>query len=432
MPSLLPVLGPLKKEPIELTIDEIIIGRDASCTLPVGDLHLSRRHCAIRTEGNARKIVDLDSRNGIMVNGVPVRERTLEHADKIEIGGCLFIYTAVEELSERLEEFKENTITLSVAEERLIIGESPSVQKVMQLIRKVAPSDSSVLITGESGTGKELVARALHFNSPRNQNPFVAINCAAIPETLLESELFGHEKGAFSGAIATKKGKFEIADTGTIFLDEIAEMVLPLQSKLLRVLQEREIDRLGSTSPISIDVRLIAATNKDLEKLVSEGKFRSDLYYRLNVVKIDTPSLRTLGEDILLLARYFAFRISSKFRKPVVSISPEAQECLIRYEWPGNTRELENAIEHAVVLMSGDTIRPEDLPEAIVEVEHSGRTQIPRFHDAVKEFKKDLIIRAFEEANENYQDAAAKLGIHRNYLYRLVTNLKLKDRLKIK
>ena len=167
MPSLLPVLGPLKKEPIQLTTDEIIIGRDASCTLPLGDLHLSRRHCAIRTEGNARKIVDLNSRNGIMVNGVPVRERILEHADKIEIGGCLFIYTAAEELSERLEEFKENTITLSVAEERLIIGESPSVQKVMQLIRKVAPSDSTVLITGESGTGKELVARALHFNSPK-------------------------------------------------------------------------------------------------------------------------------------------------------------------------------------------------------------------------------------------------------------------------
>src|SRR5207253_4817365 len=248
-----------------------------------------------------------------------------------------------------------------------IVGESPAIVKLLQMIARLAPRDTSVLILGESGTGKELVARALHRQSPRAAKPFAAINCAALTETLLESELFGHEKGAFTGAVAQKKGKLEAAEGGTVFLDEVGELAAPLQAKLLRVLQEREFERVGGTRPIKLDIRLIAATNVDLNEASRTGKFRQDLYYRLNVVSLEVPPLREHPQDIPLLAAYFIARYSEKVNRRVAGISPKARTCLLHYSWPGNVRELENAIERAVVLGSTELILPEDLPDSILE-----------------------------------------------------------------
>jgi Nif-specific regulatory protein len=247
--------------------------------------------------------------------------------------------------------------------EHNMVGDSPRMRDVYQFIARVAPSDVTVLIFGESGTGKELVARAIHRNSTRANKPCVAINCAALAETLLESELFGHEKGAFTGAIAQKKGKLEVAEGGTVFLDEIGELAPTLQAKLLRVLQEREFERVGGTRTIKLDVRLIAATNRELDEEVKRGRFREDLFYRLNVVSLRMPALRERREDIPLLASYFASKFSQRSNRGMLGVSPHARACLTNYDWPGNVRELENAIERAVVLGSSDMILPEDLPE---------------------------------------------------------------------
>ena len=247
-----------------------------------------------------------------------------------------------------------------------ILSKSPRMHDVFELISHVAQTISTVLIFGETGTGKELVARAVHEASPRRGNPFVAVNCAALPESLLESELFGHEKGAFTSAVGQRKGRFELAHGGTIFLDEIGEIPPSMQAKLLRVLQERRFERVGGTQTIEIDVRVIAATNRDLLKLAKEGKFREDLYYRLNVVKIDLPPLHERPEDISLLAAHFTQRFSRPGAPPK-AISPEAMELLLQHRWPGNIRELENAIERATVTSRGDMILPENLPAEILK-----------------------------------------------------------------
>jgi transcriptional regulator with GAF, ATPase, and Fis domain len=313
-----------------------------------------------------------------------------------------------------------------------MVGESAAMRDVYRRIARVAPTDSTVLITGESGTGKELVARAIHRNSPRAERPFVAINCAAITETLLESELFGHEKGAFTGAVAQKKGKLEIAEGGTVFLDEIGELSPALQAKLLRVLQEREFDRVGGTKGVKVDFRLVAATNRDLLEAIAAGLFRRDLYYRLNVVSLALPPLRERRADIPLLASWFIRRYASKAKRALAGFSPDALACLTNYEWPGNVRELENAIEHAVVLGLDPVIARDDLPDAIAEAGSStaaARPSAVRFHDTIKQTKKDLIVRAVEEANGNYNAAARLLGLHPNYLHRLIKNFQLKDTL---
>ncbi len=307
-----------------------------------------------------------------------------------------------------------------------MVGESARMREVYQFISKAAPSDATVLIRGESGTGKELVARAVHSNSPRAAKPFVAINCAAITDTLLESELFGHEKGAFTGAVVQKKGKLETAESGTVFLDEIGELALPLQAKLLRVLQEREFERVGGTKPIKLDVRLIAATNRDLEEGSKNGTFRRDLYYRLNVVSVRMPALRERPEDIPLLASYFASKHAAKAKRKIAGVSAEARAVLMSYDWPGNVRELENAIERAVVLGATDVIRPEDLPEALLDKPISPGGPATRYHEGVTEAKKQLILKAVEQAHGQYTEAARLLGVHPNYLHRLMRNLNLK------
>jgi Nif-specific regulatory protein len=244
--------------------------------------------------------------------------------------------------------------------EHNMVGESSAMQRVYQFISKIAPTDATVLIDGKSGTGKELAARAIHRNSKRAQKPFMAVNCAALTDSLLESELFGHERGAFTGAIAQKKGRLEIADGGTVFLDEIGELTPALQVKLLRVLQEREFERVGGTLTIKIDVRVIAATNKNLEDAMAAGQFRHDLYYRLNVVSFEMPPLRERREDIMLLASYFAEKYAAKCNRKLKGISPDARASLLAYDWPGNVRELENAIERAVVLGTSDLIVADD------------------------------------------------------------------------
>jgi len=306
-----------------------------------------------------------------------------------------------------------------------IVGESVKLAELLELIERVAPTSSTVLILGESGTGKELVARALHRNSQRADRPLVAINCAAITETLLESELFGHEKGAFTGAISRKKGKLEMAEGGTLFLDEISELAPAMQAKLLRALQEREFDPVGGTRPIKMNVRVIAATNRNLAEEVQAGRFRSDLFYRLNVVSLTTPSLRDRSEDIPLLAHSFIAKVSEKYRVPRKTLSADALTLLMQYDWPGNVRELENAIERAVVLGTSSEISTEDLPPAVREP--ARETIDAGFQGAVKENKKQLVLQAMEKANGYYVDAAKILGLHPNSLLRLIRTLGLRS-----
>ncbi len=311
-----------------------------------------------------------------------------------------------------------------------MVGRSARMRDLYQFIKRVAPSDSTVLICGESGTGKELAARAIHNNSPRKTQPFVALNCAALSETLLESELFGHEKGAFTSAIAQKKGFLEVAEGGTIFLDEIGELSPILQAKLLRVLQEREFVRVGGTRPIKINVRFLAATNKDLQKGAREQSFRPDLFHRLNVISITIPPLREHPEDIPALAEHFAARYARHCNRNVTAISCEAMTFLTQYEWPGNIRELENAMERAVVVGSSDRILAEDLPESVLETAKAGGSAPAKYHDAIRNLKKQLILGAMEQSAGSVTDAADLLGVHANYLHRLMRNFQLRSTFK--
>jgi Nif-specific regulatory protein len=620
-PRLVFIGGPLKGAVFALTEEEVSIGRESSNRLVISDLSVSRRHCVIRKEADQVKVSDLASRHGTFVNGLPMKERVLEHGDQIRMGDSLFLFLlhegevelrpsqvqlneerfvtrsivrlsreeaaarlardlntllkisamvvsirGLEALGQKLLEslfevvpaeggvillvgespdefsvalgwdrnagpsrpvqvsrtvvqevlrdgvailsndvlesddlgaaeslivskvrsllavplvvferilgviyldtsnptirFDENHLQLVTAiagiaavalenarylerleseKERLqteiniahsMVGESPRMREVYQFIAKLAPGDSTVLICGESGTGKELVARAIHENSLRAGRPFVTINCAALVETLLESELFGHEKGAFTGAIAQQKGKLEAADGGTVFLDEIGELAPTLQAKLLRVLQEREFERVGGTRPLKVDIRLIAATNRNLEDMIKAGAFRQDLYYRLNVVSLRMPPLRDRREDIPLLSSFFAAKYSRKCKRRVMGISAEARAYLINYDWPGNVRELENAIERAVVLGAGEQIEPEDLPEAVLEREPFTSLPITKYHEVIKAAKKQLILDAVAEAHGTITEAAKRLGVNPKYLHRLIRNLNLRVELK--
>ncbi|HUO29666.1 MAG TPA: sigma-54 dependent transcriptional regulator, partial [Bryobacteraceae bacterium] len=299
---------------------------------------------------------------------------------------------------------------------------------VFETIAKVAPTDSTVLLRGESGTGKELAARAIHRNSLRARKPFVAVNCAALTEPLLESELFGHEKGAFTGAVVQKKGKLEEASGGTVFFDEVTEMSPVLQAKLLRVLQEREFERVGGTRPIQADVRIVAATNRDLEEATRQGSFRPDLYYRLNVVSLNLPPLREHPDDIKLLAAHLVQKHSRKLKRNVAGISPEALACLTSYDWPGNVRELENAIERALVLGTTDMVRLEDLPDSVLDAGRYPETAQGGFNASITEAKKRLIMDTLRKTRGNYAEAAGMLDLHPNSLHRLIRNLHLKGR----
>jgi two-component system NtrC family response regulator len=313
-----------------------------------------------------------------------------------------------------------------------IIGKSKAMQDVFHLIRKVAPATATVLIEGASGTGKELVANALHFNSPRKDKPFVAVNCSALAETLLESELFGHEKVAFTGAFSMKKGRFEIADGGTLFLDEIGELSSALQVKLLRVLQERVIERVGGVKPIPVNIRLIAATNKSLKEEVAKGNFREDLFYRLNVVYVTLPSLRERLEDVRPLVGHFIAKYSGERNTglPVTGIDREVERLFYEYDWPGNVRELENVIERAVVMSPGEIIQVSDLPKDFIDNAHStlhidGIPIDANLYDTLVLVEKNMILRALQKANYVQAHAAELLGIGKSGLNQKIKKYKL-------
>jgi len=338
--------------------------------------------------------------------------------------------TALESAREFEQLRIENTLLQpqASAEATGIIGESPSIRQLRALISRVAPQDATVLILGESGTGKELVARAIHSGSPRAKHPFMAINCAALTETLIESEMFGHEKGAFTGASERKKGKLEVAEGGTVFLDEIGDLAPAMQTKLLRVLQERSFERVGGTQSIPLDIRLIAATNRDLAADLKSAGFRPDLYHRLNVVPLKTSPLREHPSDVPILAHRFLEAAAARCHRRIAGFAPEAELALLRYSWPGNVRELQNAIEHAVILGLSEWILPEDLPEAVLE--SSELHEVARaYSTAVGETRRDCVIRAWREADGNHNEAARILGMHSNSLRRLIRQLGLRETL---
>ncbi len=337
----------------------------------------------------------------------------------------------VQKALERSELREENrTLRAALPGGRTLVGGSSALRELTEHARKAADSKSTVLLIGESGTGKEVLARSIHAWSPRASRPFIAVNCVALSEELLESELFGHEKGAFTGAHQQKPGKFELANHGTIFLDEVGDIRESPQAKLLRVLQEHEFERVGGTKPIRVDIRVIAATNRNLEDAVKNSRFREDLYYRLNVVRLRLPPLRERPEDVPALAAHFLRKYCAETGKAIEGISAEAMSLLRSHRWPGNVRELENAIERAVVLGSGAEISPADLGLRILgdggEPTVTRALDVGPFHECVESFKKDLIRRALEHANGNQTRAAELLGLQRTYLARLIKNLGLR------
>jgi DNA-binding NtrC family response regulator len=337
----------------------------------------------------------------------------------IPLGRVREIVGGIEEIS-RLRPVPEET-----ADADTIVGASPGMMGVFKAIARAAGSDATVLVLGESGTGKEMVARVLHARSQRARCPFVAINCAAVPENLLESELFGHEKGAFTGAIGRRIGRFERASAGTLFLDEIGDMSMALQSKILRALQEREVERVGGAAPIPIDVRIVAATNRDLQAAVQEGKFREDLYYRLAVVTLTLPPLRERGGDLDLLAMHFLATYAREHGRPVRAVAEEVITALRRHPWPGNVRQLRNAVERAVVMSEGAVLLPQHLPPEILvppDAPCTNGTRPPPEPPMVtlEEMEHQMIRRALRESGSNVTLAAERLGIHRNTLRRKI------------
>jgi DNA-binding NtrC family response regulator len=308
---------------------------------------------------------------------------------------------------------------------RLVSGNSESMRQVLSEARKAAAARATVLLLGESGTGKELFARSIHNWSDRRLKPFVAINCAGLAKDLLESELFGHEKGAFTGAHQLKKGKLELAQGGTVFLDEIGDLALELQTKLLRFLQEREFERVGGTAPIAVDLRIIAATSRDLEAAIRAGLFREDLYHRLDVIALTLPPLRERKEDIPALASYFLERFASETKKNFSGITDEARDKLIAYAWPGNIRELANVIERAVVLGEGPELTVHHLPARVIGAQPAAVSDEVPYHDAVNSYRRELIVRALASAQGNRAAAAKNLGLHRTHLMKLLKALRI-------
>ena len=308
-----------------------------------------------------------------------------------------------------------------------VLGSSPRIREIFQLLEMVAPSEATVLLLGETGTGKELVAQAIHRNSPRAAGPFVVVNCATLPETLLESELFGHERGSFTGATIRKEGRFLLAHHGTVFLDEIGELSLPIQAKILRVLQAREFEPVGSNRTQKVDVRIITATNRDLEKMVREGRFRDDLYYRLNVFPLVLPPLRERLEDLPVLADFFLKKYGEKNRRGVITLAPEALQAFRRYPWPGNIRELENVIERGVIVCQGKVLTLEDLPPALQQrggwAEAGGETE-----PGLPELERQLISRTLERVAGQRRQAAEILGISLDELNLKIRSYGLEER----
>jgi transcriptional regulator with GAF, ATPase, and Fis domain len=420
---------------IELQILRLL-GDMSDVENPEGFILLGNSQTELNASARARgldgRLVERVQAEGAVDGAVPLYIRgTIAGVIAANIDGTVLaaVATLASVALENAREVESLRVRCALLEEQVetgIIGQSAVMNRLLQMIERLAPQETTVLILGESGTGKEMVARALHNNSRRQGNVFVAINCAALTPSLLESELFGHEQGAFTDAVSQKKGKLELANGGTVFLDEIGELAPELQAKLLRVLQQREFERVGGTKTLPLDVRLIAATNRDLTDAVRRRTFREDLFHRLNVVAVQTPPLRDHREDIPELARYFLARMTARCGRRVARISPEAERHLVAYSWPGNVRELENVIERAVVLGDSDQVQVEDLPESVLEAVVPGNLASV-YHASVGEAKRECILRAWSEAGGNYKTAAATLGLHPNSLLRLVRNLGLRD-----
>jgi transcriptional regulator with GAF, ATPase, and Fis domain len=410
------VSGPLEGQVFALAPESTSIGSSSANSICIIDRLVSARHCLIQREQKQCCITDLGSRFGTFVNKLPVQKILLEPGDCICVGNSLLVL-----LDERQEDVHPDRYHYNCGIG--LIGQSVLMKEVHDFLRKVASSDTTVLIEGESGTGKELAAQAIHLNSPRRSRPFVAINCAALSEHLLESELFGHEKGSFTGALTQKKGRLELAEGGTVFLDEVGELASNLQAKLLRMIQTHEFERVGGTQLIRADIRLLSATNRDLEAAVKSGEFRADLYYRLAVISLKMPPLRDCREDIPALGAYFAAKCSQKVNRQVVGISAPARSRLLEYDWPGNVRELQNVIERAVVLGTEDSIRDEDLPEWLCVAGAAGEVPACRYREAITQMKRQVILKALEQAHGRCTQAAKSLGVHPNHLRRLVRTL---------
>jgi len=400
------VKGPDKGKETMLQKPLVLIGSLVENDLVLTDPTVSRRHAAVEEKADGYVIQDLDSTNGTLLDGVRVREAYLTPGSVIGLGQTEISFSPVEE---RIEIPRSDRHRFGE-----LIGSSSSMQEVYGILERVAPTDVTVLLDGETGTGKELAARAIHSNSRRSTGPFVVVDCGAVAPNLIESELFGHEKGAFTDAVKSRQGAFELADGGTIFLDEIGELSLDLQPKLLRALDRREIKRVGADRPVTVNVRVISATNKDLEREVKEGRFREDLYYRLSVVRIYMPPLRKREEDIETIALYLLKGISSEIGKKITGLSPEASSALTAYSWPGNVRELKNVLGRAAALCDGKRIEAKDLflseGEKTATFEGlSGKT--------LEEIEKAAIHATLRSVSGNKTEAAKVLGIAYSTLY---------------
>jgi DNA-binding NtrC family response regulator len=431
-PLLAPALGKEFRVELAMTEGDILRLIDASeCDVLILDLNSSNGSTRERVECSRRII-------GLQVPAVVLADDGLRSTalELVRLGAYGYCRRppSIRELKAMLCRASENSLLkrqLQTVNQRIeptgncdrLIGASSQIRQVYQLVHRVANLNASVLVTGESGTGKELIARAIHNLGSRSERPFVAVSCGAIPETLIEAELFGHEKGAFTGTVGAREGYFEQARDGTLFLDEIGDLSVYTQVKLLRVLQQMEFSRLGSNRLIPLKARLIFATHQDLAKLVAEGKFRQDLYYRINVMKIISPALSDHAEDIPQIAAHYLQHYSNIFQKPMQAIGPEAMAMLQNYPWPGNVRELENTIQRAIILAPGSTIRPEDLPlnmhaDKIIDI--SEYNPEGSFERQLRDYKVKLAIDAVRENNGNKTLAARSLGISRAYLHRLI------------
>jgi len=398
--------GPDKGKETMLQKPVVLIGSLAENDLVLTDPTVSRRHAAVEEKANGYVIRDLDSTNGTQLDGIRVREAYLSPGSVISLGQTEISFSPLEERVEILKSDRDRFGEL--------IGSSPSMQEVYGILERIAPTDVTVLLDGETGTGKELAARAIHSNSRRSAGPFVVVDCGAVAPNLIESELFGHEKGAFTDAVKFRQGAFELANGGTIFLDEIGELSLDLQPKLLRALDQREIKRVGADRPVTVNVRVISATNKDLEREVKAGRFREDLYYRLSVVRIYMPPLRKRKEDIEIIAEHLLKGISSDINRKITGLSPEASSALTAYSWPGNVRELKNVLGRAAALCDGKRIEAKDLflsegKDTATLKGLSGKT--------LEEIEKAAIQATLKSVSGNKTEAAKMLGIAYSTLY---------------
>jgi transcriptional regulator with GAF, ATPase, and Fis domain len=408
--------------------DVIALGAMGDNDVILHDETVSRYHCTIRVDGDSYLVSDLESTNGTFVNRVRVREAYLKPGCTLALGNSEIRFEAVDE-----------KVRLSPSEKTRfgeLLGKSVRMREVFSILERIAPTDTTVIVEGETGTGKEVVARSLHAASRRAKGPMTVFDCGAVPANLIESELFGHEKGSFTGAIMTRQGVFELGSGGTVFLDEIGELPPDLQPKLLRVLEQREVRRVGAERPTKVDVRVVAATNRDLEEEVAAGRFRKDLYFRLSVVRIVLPPLRERPEDIPTLVKHFlrghAARAEGGQRK-VEAISREAMETLLAYSWPGNVRELGNVIERAISFCESDALEPDDLPDHVLSPRADGgsspSSDMP-FKEAkerwIGSFEREYVVQLLKKNDQNISKAAREADIDRKYFRKLMKKYGIK------